>query len=148
MPSLLAALICIVFLPASYASGATESTERSKLISQNEDTYMTPNDLAYIYSSYEAFNEKMDIDFKRLWHWMKRVSINSRGFSLDENRFPCFEKRYNASGNASGEDITWIIDPIDPDYMIPIHTEARDLFAKSFGNVVDEGGSGIFDEPL
>jgi hypothetical protein len=45
--SLLATLICVGFVPASYASGAEESTELSKLISQNEDTHMTPNDLAF-----------------------------------------------------------------------------------------------------
>jgi mRNA degradation ribonuclease J1/J2 len=35
-----------------------------------------------------------------------------------------------------GEDITWAIEQIDPDHIIPIHTEARDWFAKSFENVV------------
>jgi mRNA degradation ribonuclease J1/J2 len=28
------------------------------------------------------------------------------------------------------------IEQIDPDYIVPIHTEARDWFAKSFENVV------------
>jgi mRNA degradation ribonuclease J1/J2 len=46
-------------------------------------------------------------------------------------------------GHASGEDITWAIDQIDPDHIVPIHTEARDWFAKSFENVVlvEEGRS-------
>jgi len=35
---------------------------------------------------------------------------------------------------ASGEDITWAIEQIDPDYIVPIHTESRDWFAKSFEN--------------
>lgn len=35
-----------------------------------------------------------------------------------------------------GEDITLVIDQIDPDYIVPIQTEARDWFAKSFENVV------------
>jgi hypothetical protein len=47
VPSLLAALICLAFVPASYASGAAEITELSKLISQNEDIQITPNDLAF-----------------------------------------------------------------------------------------------------
>jgi ribonuclease J len=100
-----------------------------------------PNGGNYIYSSCEAFNEEMEIDFKRLWHWLKRFNIDSCGFFLDENGAPCFEKRYHASGHASGEDITWAIDQIDPDCIVPIHTEARDWFAKSFENVVlvDEG---------
>jgi hypothetical protein len=50
--SLIAALICIAFMPASYASGAAESTELSKLISQSEDIYMTPNDLAFFLATH------------------------------------------------------------------------------------------------
>jgi ribonuclease J len=100
-----------------------------------------PNGGNYIYSSCEAFNEEMEIDFKRLWHWLNRFNIDSCGFSLNEKGDPIFEKRYHASGHASGEDITWAIEQIDPDYIVPIHTEARDWFANSFENVVlvDEG---------
>jgi ribonuclease J len=100
-----------------------------------------PEGGAYIYSSCEAFNEEMEIDFKRLWQWLKRFNINSCGFSLGEDGIPCFEKCYHASGHASGEDITWAIEQIDPDYIVPIHTEARDWFAERFDNVVfvDEG---------
>lgn len=100
-----------------------------------------PNDGTYIYSACEAFNEEMEIDFKRLWHWLKRFNINSCGFSLDEIGLPCFEKRFHASGHASSEDITWAIDQIDPDYIVPIHTETREWFTKSFENVtiVEEG---------
>ena len=100
-----------------------------------------PNGGTYIYSACEAFNEEMEIDFKRLWHWLKRFNINSCGFSLDENGVPSFEKCYHASGHASEEDIRWAIDQIDPDYIVPIHTEARDWFAGSFENsvLVEEG---------
>ena len=52
VPSLLAALICVAFAPASYASGVAESTELSKLISQNEDIYITPNDLAFFLATH------------------------------------------------------------------------------------------------
>jgi ribonuclease J len=57
------------------------------------------------------------------------------------NYNPTFDKRFHASGHASREDITWVIEQIDPDYIVPIHTESRDWFAKSFDNVVlvDEG---------
>jgi ribonuclease J len=83
----------------------------------------------------------MEIDFKRLWHWLKRFNITSCGFSIDKKGEPVFEKRYHASGHASGEDITWAIEQIDPDRIVPIHTEARDWFTSSFENVVlpDEG---------
>jgi ribonuclease J len=78
----------------------------------------------------------MEIDFRRLWHWLKRFGIDSCGFSMDEKGDLAFEKRYHASGHASGEDIAWAIEQIDPDCIVPIHTEARDWFASSFENVV------------
>jgi hypothetical protein len=46
-----------------------------------------PNGGTYIYSACEAFNEETEIDFKRLWHWLKRFNITSCGFSFDENGF-------------------------------------------------------------
>ena len=52
VPSLLAALICVAFAPVSYASGVAESTELSKLISMNEDTCITPNDLAFFLATH------------------------------------------------------------------------------------------------
>jgi hypothetical protein len=45
--SLIIALACVAFSLASIASGATENAELSKLISQNEDAYMTAEDLAF-----------------------------------------------------------------------------------------------------
>lgn len=49
---------------------------------------------------------------------------------------PSFEKQFHASGNAFREDIAWVIDQIDPDHIVPIHTEARDWFTESFDNVI------------
>jgi ribonuclease J len=95
-----------------------------------------PEGGTYIYSACEAFNEEMEIDFKRLWHWLRRFNINCCGFSLDESGNLGFENCYHASGHASCEDITWAIEQIDPDYIVPIHTEAREWFANSFENVV------------
>jgi ribonuclease J len=95
-----------------------------------------PEGGTYIYSGCEAFNEEMEIDFRRLWHWLRRFNIDPCGFSVDENETLRFDGRYHASGHASGEDITWTIEQIDPDYIVPIHTEKRDWFAENFENVV------------
>jgi ribonuclease J len=103
-----------------------------------------PNGGTYIYSSCEAFNEKMEIDFRRLWHWLRRFNISPCGFSMEKGvsgEYDLdFDGRFHASGHASGEDITWVIDQVDPEYIIPIHTEAKDWF-NSFESVVlvDEG---------
>jgi ribonuclease J len=55
--------------------------------------------------------------------------------SMNENGDLGFKRRYHASGHASCEDITWAIEQIDPDYIVPIHTEARDWFSQNFENV-------------
>jgi len=49
---LLAALICALFVPESFASGVAEITEFQNLISQNEDTHITPNDLAFFLATH------------------------------------------------------------------------------------------------
>jgi ribonuclease J len=95
-----------------------------------------PEGGAYIYSACEAFNEEMEIDFRRLWQWLRRFGIISRGFSLDGKGELIFERRYHASGHAPGEDIAWAIEQIDPDVIVPVHTEAEEWFAESFDNVV------------
>jgi ribonuclease J len=99
-----------------------------------------PNGGTYIYSACEAFSEEMEIDFVRLWHWLERFNITPAGFSvekMDGGKYdPTFDKRFHASGHASREDIAWVIDQIDPDYIVPIHTEARDWFDESFENVI------------
>ena len=98
-----------------------------------------PDRGTYIYSACEAFSEEMEIDFVRLWHWLDRFNIKPAGFSVEKKDGgeykPCFDKRFHASGHASREDILWTIDQIGPDRIVPIHTEARDWFAKSFENV-------------
>jgi ribonuclease J len=41
---------------------------------------------------------------------------------------PIFEKEYHASGHLSMNDIQKVIDEIDPDILIPVHTEKSDWF--------------------
>ncbi|MCJ7445334.1 MAG: MBL fold metallo-hydrolase [Methanotrichaceae archaeon] len=78
-----------------------------------------PEGGTYIYSACEAFTEEMEIDFRRLWQWLRRFNISSCGFSMEKGEGAdynlCFDGRYHASGHASGEDITWIIEQIDPE---------------------------------
>jgi ribonuclease J len=100
-----------------------------------------PEGGTYIYSACEAFNEEMEIDFYRLWQWLRRFGISSRGFSMNGKGELSFERRYHASGHAPGEDIAWAIEQIDPDVIVPVHTEAEKWFSESFDNVmaVEEG---------
>ena len=89
----------------------------------------------YIYSSCEAFDEEMEIDFRRLWQWIRRFGFEARGFSLDEKEKPVFDSRYHASGHASREDLAWIIGQVDPDLIIPVHTESHQWFSDTFDRV-------------
>ncbi len=95
----------------------------------------------YIYSSCEAFNEEMEIDFVRLGNWLKRFGMQSSGFCIGGNGKPAFDPGYHASGHASREDLAWVIDQVSPDILIPVHTMAREWFAENFENVavVDHG---------
>jgi len=94
-----------------------------------------PDKGTYIYSSCEAFNEEMEIDFRRLWQWTRRFGLEVRGFSLDGNGKPVFDSRYHASGHASREDLAWVIDQVDPDILIPVYTDNHQWFFDTFENV-------------
>jgi ribonuclease J len=80
-----------------------------------------PSGGTYIYSACEAFSEEAVIDFVRLWHWLDRFDIKSAEFSAEKEGGgkynPIFDKRFHASVHASREDITWVIDQIDPDFI-------------------------------
>ena len=49
---LIAALVCALFAPASYASGVADSTQLSNLISESNDARMTANDLAFFLATH------------------------------------------------------------------------------------------------
>jgi ribonuclease J len=104
-----------------------------------------PEGGSYIYSSCEPFNEEMEIDFRRLWEWLVFFHIRPCGFgpqeTLECEMVPVVDKHYHASGHASGTDIQWVIDQVDPDVIIPVHTERREWFAERFENLllVEEG---------
>ncbi|MCJ7445495.1 MAG: ribonuclease J [Methanotrichaceae archaeon] len=99
----------------------------------------------YIYSACEAFNEEMKIDFRRMHQWLRYFNIEPCGFSMEKDEDgeykPAFDHRYHASGHASGDDIRWVIDQIDPDHLVPVHTETREWFVDNFENarLVEEG---------
>ncbi|NLV27775.1 MAG: hypothetical protein GXY48_11535 [Methanomicrobiales archaeon] len=89
----------------------------------------------WIYSSCEPFNEEMEIDFKRLCRWLQYLNFDPYGFSSNFNpdKFSCtFNPEFHASGHASTDDIRWKIETIDPDVLIPVHTENYQWFVDNF----------------
>jgi len=86
----------------------------------------------YIYSSSEAHGEEQKIDFVRLKNWLTKFNFKIKGFHVEigENKSVTVipEKNYHASGHASASDILEIINQINPEIVMPIHTEAPDFF--------------------
>ena len=105
-----------------------------------------PNNGSYIYSSSEAFQEEQEFNFFRLYNWLDRFNFRIYGFEILEEEAggkqkPIFIKGYHASGHASEKDIRRVIDTIDPEIVIPIHTENPEWFSENFENamILEEG---------
>ncbi|MEM2070868.1 MAG: MBL fold metallo-hydrolase RNA specificity domain-containing protein, partial [Archaeoglobaceae archaeon] len=97
-----------------------------------------PDGGVYIYSSSEAHSEEQEFDFLRLQNWLKIFDFEIFGFEIVSEGGklkPEFVKGYHASGHASKEDLKWIIDEIDPEVLIPVHTENAEWFVENFENV-------------
>jgi len=94
----------------------------------------------YIYSSSEAYTEEQAIDMVRLKNWLDFFNISIYGFDIDESGVPVPLGKFHASGHAPFEDILWMINEIQPENLMPVHTERLDLFHKNIRNIkiVDE----------
>ncbi len=96
---------------------------------------LKPNGGTYIYSSSEAFEEEAEFDFIRLHKWLKFFGFDIYGFDLvadGDMMKPTFMKGYHASGHASKTDLTNTIETIDPDVIIPVHTDNPAWFKENF----------------
>ncbi|MGQ4872724.1 MAG: MBL fold metallo-hydrolase [Promethearchaeia archaeon] len=89
----------------------------------------------YIYSSSEAFEDEQEFDFMRLSNWLKFLSFDIIGFKEGNQGRIEFEKGFHASGHATKNDLIKTIEKIDPDIIIPIHTENPEWFSENFDNV-------------
>ena len=86
----------------------------------------------YIYSACESFSESMDLDFLMLWNWLNYFKFDVKGFGVSKEmgkETVSFDREYHASGHASQKDLAWTIDQIDPEVIIPVHTENPAWFA-------------------
>ena len=95
-----------------------------------------PNGGTYIYSSSEAFGEEQAFSFLRLWNWLQYFSFDVHGFRVDRSGKLIFEKGLHASGHLSKEELVEVVERIDPDKIIPIHTENPYWFAENFEKAV------------
>ncbi|CAB50472.1 MBL fold metallo-hydrolase [Pyrococcus abyssi] len=87
-----------------------------------------PSGGVYIYSSSEAFTEEQVFSFLRLWNWLQYFGFEVHGFKVDEHGRPIFEKGFHASGHISKDELVKVIEEVDPDYIVPVHTENPEWF--------------------
>jgi ribonuclease J len=81
----------------------------------------------YIYSSSEAHSEDQVFDFVRLHRWISRFGMEIRGFQEKDGNVT-FEPGYHASGHASADDLALVVETIDPELVIPVHTMRPEFF--------------------
>ena len=102
-----------------------------------------PESGTYIYSSSEAHSEEEQFDFLRLHNWLKLFNFDVYGFRVEGGEV-FFEKGFHASGHASSKDLIEAIEIVDPDVIIPVHTERAEWFVEHFGKrvkMIREGDS-------
>jgi len=102
-----------------------------------------PDGGTYVYSSSESHSEEQDYDFVKLGQWLDFFKMKPCGFSIvtkDGAPRPEFTKGYHASGHASVSDLEHVISEIDPDVVIPVHTENPTWFSKFEQTVIPEEG--------
>jgi len=85
----------------------------------------------YVFSSSEPHNEEQEMDFWRLHNWLKRFDM--RGFGLPVQRdgeweIPEEQRGLHASGHACGPDLLRVAREIQPEVLIPIHSENPEFY--------------------
>ncbi len=80
----------------------------------NQLVDIKPTNALWIKSSCEPFSEEMELDEDRKHHWLDHFGIP--------------ECAAHASGHASGPEIREMVETINPNKLIPIHTEHPELF--------------------
>ena len=94
-------------------------------------------DSLYLFSSSEPHDEEQKIDFRRLHNWLDHFGINHFGLPTEvDNRWeiPEAERGLHASGHACGTDLIEIINQIQPEIVIPVHTEHSEVYKQKLAD--------------
>ncbi|MDD5500050.1 MAG: MBL fold metallo-hydrolase [Candidatus Nanoarchaeia archaeon] len=76
----------------------------------------------HIRSICEPFNDEMVLDEKRINNWLKKFNL-----------YP--QHKIHASGHASGAKLIEMAKEINPELLIPIHTEHAEIYKKEFPKI-------------
>ena len=87
------------------------------LWAMNQLIDIRPKNALWIKSNCEPFNDDMELDEQRKQNWLKHFNIT--------------QVSAHASGHASGPEIRDMIKRINPENLIPVHTEHPKLFKKN-----------------
>jgi ribonuclease J len=85
----------------------------------------------YVFSSSEPHNEEQEMDFWRLHHWLERFQLRAFGLPIERKgkwEIPDEEKGLHASGHACGPDLLRIVREIQPELLIPVHSEKPEFY--------------------
>lgn len=86
----------------------------------------------YLYSSSEAFDEERKLDIKRLREWLKLFQMQPVGVPDAKTGKPRKDEQgFHASGHITGPDLLHLIETIDPEVIIPVHTENQGFFRRN-----------------
>jgi ribonuclease J len=91
----------------------------------------------YVFSSSEPHNEEQEMDFRRLHHWLERFGLHGFGLPVERNgewEIPEKEKGLHASGHACGPDLLRVAREIQPEMLIPVHSEKPEFYVDNLGN--------------
>jgi ribonuclease J len=91
----------------------------------------------YVFSSSEPHNEEQEMDFWRLHHWLERFQLRAFGLPIERNgkwEIPEEEKGLHASGHACGPDLLRIAREIQPELLIPVHSEKPEFYIDNLSN--------------
>ena len=91
----------------------------------------------YVFSSSEPHNEEQEMDFWRLHHWLEHFRLRAFGLPVYRNskwEIPEEEKGLHASGHACGPDLLRIAHEIQPEVLIPVHSEKPEFYVDNLSN--------------
>ena len=93
---------------------------------------IAPRGGTYIYSSSEVFDEEGALDMKRLHNWIRHFELRGVGLPRENLgwRVPEEEQGLHASGHASGPELLELVREINPQVLLPIHTEEPEYFIR------------------